>query len=174
MGRFNVKIKMDRSETYFSNGEVKLHLQSMPLVFGYSTLRQFIGKKVSDIYDLYEYMSDWVLKTLNSNLLNHVSIRISNIFGEEFLITFNRNQITIWDHTGHNLLYRKSSELFTKEIFRDLKQAIENWTEGYVNCSDCNKKTQISEIGGKYFAGNYCTACWENKWKAIEEKETYN
>ena len=42
-----------------------------------------------------------------------------------------------------------------------------------VNCSACDKEITYNEIAGRYFAGIYCKECWENKYKEIEAKETY-
>lgn len=55
---------------------------------------------------------------------------------------------------------------------------IENITKEYcesiVHCSDCDKTIKKDEIAGRYFAGIYCSDCWNRKWKAVEAKETYN
>lgn len=169
-----MEIKMDHKETYFAQGDIKLHLQAMPLVFNYTALKKFVGHKMTDLHALFRDLSDWVLKTLNSNLLNHVSIRFSNIYGEEFIIGIHQKEIIVWSYTGHDVLFKTTSEFFTEDVYVAIVETMDNWSRGYIYCSDCGEKIHMSEIAGKYFAGNYCKECWEYKWKAIEKNETYD
>ena len=66
------------------------------------------------------------------------------------------------------------ADLMPQEIYRQIMDDCEDFVRGKQNCSGCNKKINKSEIAGQYFAGRYCSHCWEAKYKAIEANETYN
>ena len=82
------------------------------------------------------------------------------------------------DHGGTTLACVYDYDWFSSPEGRNrlvdkLAKTITDKENGIVECSDCEKKIKINEIAGRYFAGIYCKDCWENKWQAIEAKETY-
>jgi hypothetical protein len=50
----------------------------------------------------------------------------------------------------------------------------EMYIKGNVHCSDCGTEIHKSNVAGRYFAGVYCSDCWEREWKEREARETYN
>ncbi len=127
-------------------------------------------------------------------------LRITNIYGDEFSINIylgrNKNitsdwEITIWDYRGTKTIgvwykkYLNDNDKLTYEEIRDIKLRLEEFSRHVLHCSDCqttmptdkdiafNPENHKEQYGGQYFAGHYCTKCWERKWKAIEAKENY-
>ena len=128
-------------------------------------------------------------------------LRITNIFGDEFSIHIylGRNkgvpsgwEITIWDYKGQKTIgtwvkkYADDNDKLTYEEIRDIKVRLEEFTHHILHCSDCqttmptdkgikfDPENHKENYGGQYFAGHYCTKCWERKWKAVESRENYD
>lgn len=87
----------------------------------------------------------------------------------------------VWNMTGHETVncYEfpstdKEHDMMPKEIYLKAMQDCEDYARGIKICSGCQKKVNSKEIAGHYFAGSYCSHCWETKYKAIEAKENYN
>ena len=60
------------------------------------------------------------------------------------------------------------------DVRKAMSKAAKEYTKGIVYCSGCGKEIQKKDIAGRYLAGVYCADCWEQTYKAIEAKETYN
>lgn len=109
-----------------------------------------------------------------------------NIFGDEFsfqIYLFNdRWEISIWDYKGNTTIGHITQKVIDKEkdILSDenhslLKKMTENYSRNIIQCTECKKEiNRNTEVGGRYFAGVYCQKCWDDKYKAIEARETYN
>jgi len=85
----------------------------------------------------------------------------------------------LWNSSGQSSLgngdfFADPDKPLPREILRQIEKLSELWTQGKMPCSGCGKEIGRHEIAGRYFAGCYCTDCWESKWKAIEAAETYN
>lgn len=131
------------------------------------------------------------LKELTGYSYDNRHLYFSNIFGELFTISiyFSHNErthskkwvINVWNHTGNQSLgeiYQdvvdKETDKLSDENYRKLCELTENFTKGKIKCSDCGKLISKSEIAGHFYAGTYCTDCWERKWKERESKENYD
>jgi len=115
---------------------------------------------------------------------NNKTLR-SNIYGDFFSILVNSNDgewdIAVWDATGGTALCTLFQEMIDKESdtlsdknYKILCNVSEQHSKGITPCSKCKKLLKKEEIAGRYFAGVYCTECWEGEMKEIEAKENYN
>ena len=80
----------------------------------------------------------------------------------------------LWaDDGGTSLVNDKFN---TVEEFKKAEaEAKLNFENGFLKCSECGELVKYEEVRNhRYFAGLYCTHCWETKYKAIEAAETYN
>jgi hypothetical protein len=127
-------------------------------------------------------------------------LRVSNGFGDEFsfmirLVKYkgvpSTWEISTWDYTGNKAIgtwhkkYESNDDKLTIDEIKPIKEKMDDFTRNIIHCSDCKTTMPISKhvsfnsdihkerYGGQYFAGHYCTKCWERKWKAIEAKENY-
>jgi hypothetical protein len=125
---------------------------------------------------------------------------VSNIHGEEFSFYVYLNkikdnpthwEISVWNYKGNTTIgtwrkpYESNDDKLSDEEILAINQTLEEFSHGILHCSDCeitmpaNNKIKFDsnfhkqEYGGHYFAAHYCKECWERKWKAIKEKETY-
>ena len=85
----------------------------------------------------------------------------------------------MWYDGGNSILFKIDPEknLSEDEVLNMAAQYIEDYFNGYIHCSDCQKafpKTETDGYKRSYFAGKYCQRCWDIKWKDIEAKEIYN
>lgn len=144
----------------------------------------------SDIVELKEKFEEIrkQFKKITGYTYDNKDQRISNIYGDEFsfMITQhvgfkekNEAEINIWNSSGYDHLFRKVVKFDDQnKIDRDSKKEIiermDEYSKGEIHCSDCQKIMKRQDVAGRYFAGLYCTDCWERKWKAIEAKETYD
>lgn len=79
----------------------------------------------------------------------------------------------VWAHEGSLSILDKK---FTNkdDMQTAIHQAIEQFEKDKIHCCDCGKECDYQDIRyNRYFAGIYCDDCWNRKWKAIEEAETY-
>ena len=85
-------------------------------------------------------------------------------------------EICLWDKNGCtsliNLKYDESTPFET--VAQSLKQCMNDYNKGIIHCGDCNKPLSEDEIAGRYFAGVYCSECWEREWKEKESNENYD
>lgn len=89
-------------------------------------------------------------------------------------------EICIWDETGNTTvinikfpLIDRETDKMSNEIYNKIIAACENFRRGTGICSCCKQELKLENIAGRYFAGIYCSHCWETKYKAIEAAETY-
>ncbi|MHA2263571.1 MAG: hypothetical protein ACXAEN_14340 [Candidatus Thorarchaeota archaeon] len=92
---------------------------------------------------------------------------------------FNVFTLSMWNGSGGTSLLSKTfvcdmMEPIPEDVRKAMAQAAKEYAKGIVHCSHCEKEIQKSDIAGRYFAGVYCTDCWERTYKAIEARETYN
>jgi len=94
-------------------------------------------------------------------------------------LMFNVFTLSMWNRSGGTSLFQKTFvcdmlEPIPENVRKEMAQAAKEYVKGVVHCSGCEKEVQRDEIAGRYFAGVYCTDCWESTYRAIEAKETYN
>lgn len=97
-------------------------------------------------------------------------------------------KITLWDYRGIEGLYagefviESYDKSIPSTIVRDVKDAMELYSQGKITCADCRQTINRSEIAGRFFDTVYCAPCWlgktgkykgEGGWQAIEARETY-
>ena len=71
--------------------------------------------------------------------------------------------------------FKDTFEMFINELHEyGYNTYYEDYSHEIIRCSDCEVAMSKDEIAGRYFAGVYCSDCWERKWKAIEAAETYD
>jgi hypothetical protein len=126
------------------------------------------------------------LKKISGYMFDNANYRFSNIYGTEFSfsiyeekykeISTGKFYVKVWDYLGQTSIFNR--EIFKEnedEFIKDLLFHSDKWSQGEVKCSECNKWISYQENRRHtYFAGIYCSDCWEGKWKAIEAKESYN
>ena len=89
-------------------------------------------------------------------------------------------KINLWANSGrvslgHKLVVEATEDKSVVQVATDLAvNRFNDWLNGFVRCCDCGKLITREDVAGSYFAGVYCTDCWEGKWKAIEANETYD
>jgi len=132
------------------------------------------------------------LKRLSGYSFDNRHLYFSNIYGGLFAINIHFQdktrlssriywEITLWDERGFTSVgcitqdvIDKETDRLSNESYKQLSSLTEKYTKGIITCSNCGKEINRVEIAGRYFAGVYCTDCWETKYKAIEAKETYD
>jgi len=145
----------------------------------------------------------WQFETNNKDAdsLNHYENELKNVVGYRYgnhhrflqivsgghLFSFNiylmehKNmwEIHLWDTTGNRTVIGTSFKVVNKETdcipddeFNKIIDACRDFMNGTYICSGCGEKTK--HIAGRYFAGQYCQKCWDNKYKAREASENYN
>jgi hypothetical protein len=105
------------------------------------------------------------------------AIRITNIFGQAFAMHINKSTLSLWNESGHVSLdtYTMTEFGFAEGEFKRMIETMNDWTRGLAPCSECGEKIEYHKSQGRtYFAGIYCSNCWETKYKAIEASESYN
>ena len=85
----------------------------------------------------------------------------------------------IWDVTGNHTLgigmfLSEPDQPMPKDLIRELIKICDDFNHDICTCSGCGKKINKTDIAGAYFAGRYCTHCWETKYRAIEARENYS
>lgn len=122
---------------------------------------------------IYSYV-EWRNDAFGINI-GHDRVRLA-MFDKEFAFSVS-GSFTLWNSNGLTLLGTYSIDVHappTNDFIKWLYQIIDDYSHGVIHCSDCKKPISKGEIAGRYFAGVYCSDCWNNKWKAIEAEEDYN
>ena len=135
-----------------------------------------------ELHDMLESYVKWRNDTFGRHFDNNNYFLVRENKRFSFLIDTNnysncklKNSFSLWNDNNESLGgYIIDVNLWPSDEFVEW---IEDTTERYciekVNCSACGKEITYNEITGRYFAGVYCKDCWENKYKEIEAKETY-
>lgn len=115
----------------------------------------------------------------------HRGQQVTNIYGDPYTWSWytspqGHGSLHVWNSTGNTQIALVSfpdnlSEKERRGLVNGVVKRMEEFSVGYIHCSDCGEKIKYhDETGGRYFAGIYCQKCWDGKWKAIEAKENYN
>lgn len=152
------------------------------------------------VFDRYDLEKSW--STLNRNMeegriackvlgkygFDNSNSLLQNIYGHWFSFSLdyaldkdthtNYWYFHLWDYTGNHALYsvKVKCDMYNvpaKESVEKIIEIMDMYSRDEVHCGDCNKIIKKSDIAGNYFAGHYCSICWETKWKAVEARETY-
>lgn len=74
---------------------------------------------------------------------------------------------------GHTYKFDWVNNGITEDLVDWVAERIIDDQNGIIHCSCCDKKIKTEEIAGSYFAGRYCSDCWERKYKKKAYEETY-
>jgi len=114
------------------------------------------------------------------NHRNHVTgdkALYANVYGEFFEVLVEASMLYVW-YGPVSILSKNIDGLEVDEILRIIEDRTREWSTGIVHCSDekCDVPMRrfSDDIGGRYFAGAYCKACWSSKWSEEAAKETYD
>lgn len=103
-----------------------------------------------------------------------------DVFSVGFRGDEHKAEMSLWANKGmvslgQDLIIEATEDKSVVQIATDLAvNRFNDWLNGFVRCCDCGKLITREDVAGSYFAGVYCTDCWEGKWKAIEANETYD
>jgi hypothetical protein len=93
---------------------------------------------------------------------------LQSLFGTLFQFLFTKGGITIWDIRQHQVFVGEYDPA-------RIRMTLDDFEKGIIVCSKCRDKMDYNENKShRYFAGTYCTKCWEGGMKQIEAKETYD
>lgn len=112
----------------------------------------------------------------NGELWEHLHFCIADR-AEYFTLSDHVGSMQLWGQNGLTSICYYNSKLSTDENIKKMVEYFDDYLAGFIHCSDCGKKFPAAECAHyrrSYFAGRYCQDCWDNKWKAIEAKETYD
>lgn len=113
---------------------------------------------------------------------------VTNIYGQMFAFNVyhdkprNTVRVSFWDQIGTVSLggfsfvvidLSKSINDLAVDSWRNMLKRMDQYTQGIIHCSDCEKEISLLPHRQAYFAGRYCDDCWNSKWKAIEAAESY-
>ena len=126
----------------------------------------------------YNLGNSCVLYQSNSGKKYTISIYPDMRYEGKARIEIGTASIHVWDESGGESILTIEqgpwNDAPTISLLDSLYDTIKKYESGVIHCSDCGKPINKGEIAGSYFAGRYCSECWENKWKAIEARETYD
>lgn len=60
------------------------------------------------------------------------------------------------------------------EFVKWIDEITKLYCDGTIRCSNCGKPIRMEEIAGRFFAGVYCSECWEGGIKQQAARETYD
>ena len=110
---------------------------------------------------------------------NYSTLYVKTELQDLFIFSLFKNKITIWNYSGginifnnFNLPYNGWSLKYSIDyIFKTL----DNFTNGYLVCSDCNKVVKFDDVkNNRSQLGFFCDNCWNNKYKNLIKKEKYD
>ena len=147
------------------------------IVFNYA---QFKDMFMGDLKQLQKEFGQLkkAVNTLFNRYNSSISIRVSNIFGEEFTFALYGKTINLWNSSGGTSLgFATLSDNLSvrKEQLQNIIKKLEKFSNGIIECGLCGKDMNYQEnLSHRYFAGLYCQTCWNDEMKEIESKENYN
>lgn len=141
-----------------------------------------------NLYDLLEKMGEMrkiIKDAVGYKWDNHHFYIKSFIGGRLFSFLLHENSTTftlsIWDSSGNRALGTitvNKADLqdgkMPKESYTLLENLLNMYVSGNIACSKCGKIIKQEDIAGRYFAGVYCTDCWEGGVKEQERRQNYD
>ena len=145
--------------------------------FNYSTFTKIFMGDLEDLDKNFEWLGNTIGSAFNLNR-GFVSIRLSNIYGYEFTFSFYGRDLCLWDHSGGtaigNVLLDDNLKIRKEQLSRIIRLT-EKFTNGIIECSLCNKEIDYQENRiHRYYAGIYCSECWNSEMKVKAENENYD
>lgn len=166
-------------------------------------IRKLITPAIIIDYRTLRDVSIWQLIYSNKNLKYYENIfkevvnfglanshcYFSNCNGMLFSFHLTMSSLTVWDSTDNRCLFKESwqevkdtgnyaSKHYDATIPKDVFDRMENicnlYVKGQIPCSKCDKALYHNEIAGTFYAGSYCSDCWENGVKQAEANENYD
>jgi len=162
-----------------------------PMVIDYMKFSTNLKGNLHEFVDTLEIIRK-DLKKISGYQFDNPHFRVSNIYGTEFAFQIHEKskwnnvdrkfdglgifELSMWDYTGGTAIFDGVIPADNRQEFIDGFLAIcDKWSIGEKKCSDCKKWINYAENRShRYFAGIYCSECWERKWKAVEAAENYN
>lgn len=131
-------------------------------------------------YDRFELLSmslEHVATVLNfRNNVTDEKAMYRSAFGELFEVhVFSGGGANLWSPTGTSLGQQQCTS--SADLVGWLEERTGAWLRGFVHCSDCDSPMRrfSEDTAGLYFAGVYCSKCWnERGWKEKAANETYD
>lgn len=141
------------------------------IVIHYDNLCKFILEASSSLPGELEEVRKTIKQASLYRWDNNI-FRFQILTGQEFVFHLSKTSINVWDYTRDTAVGVYG---LTREELNRMNEECHKFTQGMKKCSSCHEWISIEENKThRYFAGLYCQICWDNKYKAIEAKETYN
>lgn len=165
----SMRVPMDNSWSKFI---LEIPINLIDQMFRYETATW------NDLLSLIKDFTQLRNEYLGYNLGNSFHVFVDNNNNKYYLSIYD-GILCLWDIKDRSLGRFRIGEdgmnsPISKECYDWLKDKISKYSQGIVECSDCGKEIKKDEIAGRYFAGIYCSECWNSKWKYIEARETYD
>jgi len=167
--------KMDISKIFLNNDSTPKFKSSISFDY-YAFIKMFM-ENLDSIEEELKLLRRTIKESFNYTY-DSISIRVRNIYGQEFIFSFYGRDLFLWDHSGGtaicNVLLDDDLKI-RKEQLNNIIRLAEKFTNGIIECGLCGKEINYQENRShRYHAGIYCFDCWMSKIKEIEAKETYN
>jgi hypothetical protein len=115
----------------------------------------------------------------------------SNSTGMLFKFRLTQTDIQVWDCNGKMIFEAGFPDRFNGakkfdtdrpnydavlplEIYNKMNEACSDYVRGMIACSKCETKILKTAVAGHFYAGSYCSDCWENGVKQQEARENYD
>lgn len=155
----------------------KVPVFTKSIVFNYYDFKKMFMEDLNNLEKQLGWLDKSIRKIFKDNI-NSTSIRVKNIYAEEFLFYLSNKKVFLWEHTGGTAIcsIELSNDLkIRKTQLNTIIKKTEQFSEGIVTCSMCGKNINHKEnINNKHFAGIYCEICWQDKIKVMAGKKKYN
>lgn len=136
-----------------------------------------------------EYYEDIFKEVVNFSWGNSHQYFSNN--GTLFSFHLSYTGITVWDSAGMRTIFKATWEdgytdgdkLYGRNnadfkmpanVHKEMVEACYDYMAGKIRCSKCEAKTLRHEIAGTFYAGQYCSTCWEGGVKQQAAKENYD
>lgn len=148
------------------------------------SLRKMVGAQYDNtrtVLEVYKHLYNiqvYKYRFYRGSSLHRMYPTTGLIFDEQERVT-NSYSVHIWDVTGDYSIYNASftatgDNPVPSSVRRELLDEVKLFRSGKIRCSDCGEIIDQQDIAGKFFAGSYCGKCWEETWRKVAAKETYN
>lgn len=91
-----------------------------------------------------------------------------------------RVDVHFWDDQGGSSVYgwegevENTSEPLPAEVLKKINERLDEFNDGWIRCSHCGERIKRTEVAGHFYAGVYCSYCWEHGYKTRAANENYD